>query len=166
MLQSVKDFAEKKEKYALKKSAHRDDHDRPREKIGDLQIRFGVVELAADASRHNADDLRRDARFPAEPERDAAAREQGGAQRRKENAPDAPARRETEHVRHFQKVSVGGADTLQQICIQYRKDHQKGDKRRQRRCGYASEKTGKRVERPLMKSLNLRILFIIKICEI
>ena len=62
--------------------------------------------------------------------RDAAAREQGGAQRRKENAPDAPARRETEHVRHFQKVSVGGADTLQQICIQYRKDHQKGDKRR------------------------------------
>ena len=59
-----------------------------------------------------------------------AAREQGGAQRRKENAPDAPARRETEHVRHFQKVSVGGADTLQQICIQYRKDHQKGDKRR------------------------------------
>ena len=84
MLQSVKDFAEKKEKYALKKSAHRDDHDRPREKIGDLQIRFGVVELAADASRHNADDLRRDARFPAETERDAAAREQGGAQRRKE----------------------------------------------------------------------------------
>ena len=115
MLQSVKDFAEKKEKYALKKSAHRDDHDRPREKIGDLQIRFGVVELAADASRHNADDLRRDARFPAETERDAAAREQGGAQRRKENAPDAPARRETEHVRHFQKVSVGGADTLQQF---------------------------------------------------
>ena len=54
MLQSVKDFAEKKEKYALKKSAHRDDHDRPREKIGDLQIRFGVIELAADASRHNA----------------------------------------------------------------------------------------------------------------